>query len=406
MYGNMENKTAAPKNIMAKIYTIAGFLIALSIGLVCVSNIIHDRMKFRDEAVRNVETTWGKAQTIGVGELEYKEKDKKDINTYTYDSTATTTKADAKVELKKKGIYEVPVYSVKINQKGEFKINPAPKGTKAEFKFKVSDPRGFISKPVVKFNNIIANDCSSYKCNVILDGEIKIPYEIEYSIRGTKSLTFDAVGTSETYLSTNYWVPEYTGDFSPVEHKQVKDGYYTYWSVPEAASAVEDKYRTLNYTTNFINTVDVYRMTERCVKYGFLFIALTFLAFFVYEIINKNNKHIHPFQYSLIGVSMLVFYLLLLSISEFIDFSYAYLTAAIMTIGLISFYTYFVLTNKEDKKFPLAIGGILGVIYLYLYITINLEELSLLAGSFGLFFAIIAVMYATRNVEWYKENQQ
>ena len=82
MYGNMENKTAAPKNIMAKIYTIAGFLIALSIGLVCVSNIIHDRMKFRDEAVRNVETTWGKAQTIGVGELEYKEKDKKDINTY------------------------------------------------------------------------------------------------------------------------------------------------------------------------------------------------------------------------------------------------------------------------------------------------------------------------------------
>ena len=62
---------------MAKIYTIAGFLIALSIGLVCVSNIIHDRMKFRDEAVRNVETTWGKAQTIGVGELEYKEKIKK-----------------------------------------------------------------------------------------------------------------------------------------------------------------------------------------------------------------------------------------------------------------------------------------------------------------------------------------
>ena len=115
-------------------------------------------------------------------------------------------------------------------------------------------------------------------------------------------------------------------------------------------------------------------MTERCVKYGFLFIALTFLAFFVYEIINKNNKHIHPFQYSLIGVSMLVFYLLLLSISEFIDFSYAYLTAAIMTIGLISFYTYFVLTNKEDKKFPLAIGGILGVIYLYLYITCSVYK--------------------------------
>ena len=200
-------------------------------------------------------------------------------------------------------------------------------------------------------------------------------------------------------------MPEYTGDFSPVEHKAKDGGYYTYWSVPEAASATEDGYRTLAYTSNFINTVDVYRMTERCVKYGFLFIALTFLAFFVYEIINKNKRLIHPFQYSLIGISMLVFYLLLLSMSEFINFSFAYLTAAIMTIGLIVSYTYFVLTNKEDKKFPLAIGGILGVIYLYLYITINLEELSLLAGSFGLFFTIIAVMYATRNVEWYKENQ-
>lgn len=402
----MNEKIAAPKNTMAKIYTIIGFLIALSIGLVCINGIISDRMKFKNEAVRNVEKTWGKAQVIGAGKLEYKIKtDKKETASYVYNSKTVTTKAEAKIELKKKGIYDVPVYTVKINQKGEF--NPALdlKGA-AEFKFIVSDPRGFISKPVVKFNNKIVNNCNSYKCNVVLNGEKIIPYEVEYTIRGTQSLTFDAIGTSETYLTTNYWVPEYTGDFSPVEHKQIQDGYYTYWSVPEAATAVEDKYGNLSYTINFINTVDVYRMAERCVKYGFLFIALTFLAFFVYEIINKNKKRIHPFQYSLIGISMLIFYLLLLSISEFIDFGFAYLIAALMTISLIASYTYFVLTNKEDKKFPLAIGGILGVIYLYLYITINLEEFSLLAGSFGLFFTIIAVMYATRNVEWYKENQQ
>jgi len=402
MYG----KITAPKNAMAKIYTIIGFLLALSIGLAFVNNIIHDRMKFRDEAVNNVETTWGKAQTIGVGELKYSKKDRAETVTYSYNSTVTTTNAQAKVEFKKKGIFEVPVYTVKIKQKGEFNINSAANGTKAEFKFKVSDPRGFISKPVVKFNNKPINTCSSYICSVVLDGKNSIPYEVEYTIRGTQSLSFDAVGTSVTYLNTNYWIPEYAGDFSPVEHNTKDGGYYTYWSVPEAASVTEDKYRNLNYTANFINTIDVYRMTERCIKYGFLFIALTFLAFFVYEITNKNNKHIHPFQYSLIGVSMLVFYLLLLSMSEFIDFCFAYSTAALMTICLISGYTYFVLTNKEDKKFPLAIGGILAVIYSYLYITINMEEFSLLAGSFGLFFTIIIVMYATRNVEWYKEIQQ
>ena len=402
--GFMDGKIVAPKNTMAKIYTIIGFLIALSIGLVCVDNIIHDRMKFRDKAVSNVEQTWGKAQTIGVGRLEYKEgKNEKDMVAIWYDSVNTITNAEAKVELKKKGIYNVPVYTVNIKQKGEFDINKTG-AKKAIFKINVSDKRGFAAKPVVKFDNKIADDCNSSRCIVDIH-EGKIPYEIEYSIRGTKALSFDAINTSETYLKTNYWVPEYTGDFSPVEHKAKDGGYYTYWSVPEAASATEDRYRTLFYTSNFINTVDVYRMTERCVKYGFLFIALTFLAFIVYEIINKNKRLIHPFQYSLIGISMLVFYLLLLSMSEFINFGFAYLTAAIMTIGLIVSYTYFVLTNKEDKKFPLAIGGILGIIYLYLYITINLEELSLLAGSFGLFFTIIAVMYATRNVEWYKENQ-
>ena len=100
---------------------------------------------------------------------------------------------------------------------------------------------------------------------------------------------------------------------------------------------------------------------------------------------------------------MLVFYLLLLSMSEFISFGISYLIASLMTIALISSYTYFVLVKRGDKKFPLAVAGILALIYLYLYVTVNLEELSLLAGSFGLFITIIITMYATRNVEWYKE---
>ena len=135
----MDGKTIAPKNTMAKIYTIIGFLIALSIGLVCVDNIIHDRMKFRDKAVSNVEQTWGKAQTIGVGRLEYREgKNEKDMATISYNSVNTITNAEAKVELKKKGIYKVPVYTVNIKQKGEFDINKT-NAKKAAFKINVSD---------------------------------------------------------------------------------------------------------------------------------------------------------------------------------------------------------------------------------------------------------------------------
>lgn len=414
------------KNIMAKIGMITGFLIILSILLLCISGVVSERERFKEKVSTDISKTWGKRQTIDLPKLIYEHSDKtliktaakgRKISVETKDGDTITkyiyadsidTNADVKGELKQKSIYKIPVYTAKIKQKGEFRIKNL-KNTKAVLSFKVSDRKGFINKPKVRFNNKELTDCSSYQCNVYIKDETVIPYEIEYELRGTEELSFMAGGTfHQTHLKTNWTTAEFTGDFSPVEHTNSKEGYTVFWSVPEAASAlplngIEEYEENSKYTMNFINTVDNYRMTERCVKYGFLFIALTFLAFFIYEITNKTNKHIHPFQYSLVGVSMLVFYLLLLSMSEFISFGISYLIASLMTIALISSYTYFVLVKRVDKKFPLAVAGILALIYLYLYVTVNLEELSLLAGSFGLFITIIITMYATRNVEWYKE---
>lgn len=414
------------KNIMAKIGMITGFLIILSILLLCISGVVSERERFKEKVSTDISKTWGKRQTIDLPKLIYEHSDKtliktaakgRKISVETKDGDTITkyiyadsidTNADVKGELKQKSIYKIPVYTAKIKQKGEFRIKNL-KNTKAVLSFKVSDRKGFINKPKVRFNNKELTDCSSYQCNVYIKDETVIPYEIEYELRGTEELSFMAGGTfHQTHLKTNWTTAEFTGDFSPVEHTNSKEGYTVFWSVPEAASAlplngIEEYEENSKYTMNFINTVDNYRMTERCVKYGFLFIALTFLAFFIYEITNKTNKHIHPFQYSLVGVSMLVFYLLLLSMSEFINFGISYLIASLMTIALISSYTYFVLVKRVDKKFPLAVAGILALIYLYLYVTVNLEELSLLAGSFGLFITIIITMYATRNVEWYKE---
>ncbi len=414
------------KNIMAKIGMITGFLIILSILLLCISGVVSERERFKEKVSTDISKTWGKRQTIDLPKLIYEHSDKtliktaakgRKISVETKDGDTITkyiyadsidTNADVKGELKQKSIYKIPVYTAKIKQKGEFRIKNL-KNAKAVLSFKVSDRKGFINKPKVRFNNKELTDCSSYQCNVYIKDETVIPYEIEYELRGTEELSFMAGGTfHQTHLKTNWMTAEFTGDFSPVEHTNSKEGYTVFWSVPEAASAlplngIEEYEENSKYTMNFINTVDNYRMTERCVKYGFLFIALTFLAFFIYEITNKTNKHIHPFQYSLVGVSMLVFYLLLLSMSEFINFGISYLIASLMTIALISSYTYFVLVKRGDKKFPLAVAGILALIYLYLYVTVNLEELSLLAGSFGLFITIIITMYATRNVEWYKE---
>lgn len=150
--------------------------------------------------------------------------------------------------------------------------------------------------------------------------------------------------------------------------------------------------------------VDNYRMATRALKYAFLFITLTFLSYFIFELTAQDKKRIHPLQYLMLGGAMLIFYLLLVSISEFAPFAGAYVISAAMTIGLISAYTYFVITKRQNLRFTTIITILLALLYAFLYILLLLQDLALLLGSLGLFVIIAVIMYATRNVDWYGEN--
>ena len=145
-------------------------------------------------------------------------------------------------------------------------------------------------------------------------------------------------------------------------------------------------------------------MSLRSVKYAFLFLLLTFVAYYVFEITQKKNTPIHPIQYMLMGGALLIFYLLLTSISEFIPFAWAYLISVLFTVGLICTYTYFVLTKKQNPKFTLLITSAILLLYTFLYTLLVIQDFSLLIGSFILFVIVAAIMYATRNVEWYEGN--
>ena len=100
---------------------------------------------------------------------------------------------------------------------------------------------------------------------------------------------------------------------------------------------------------------------------------------------------------------MLIFYLLLVSMSEFIPFGAAYLIAGIMTVALIGAYTYFILTKRQNLKFALLISAIMTVLYVFFYTLLVIQDFSLIIGSFVLFLIISLVMYTTRNVEWYND---
>jgi hypothetical protein len=151
------------------------------------------------------------------------------------------------------------------------------------------------------------------------------------------------------------------------------------------------------FAVDFITPVDEYQQNERASKYGFLVIGLTFLIFFLIQSISKISIHI--FQYCMIGIALIMFYTLLISITEHSSFSFAYTVAGISVMALISLYSISIL---KDKKFPTFIAVSLSVLYTFIYVIIQLEDYALLVGSIGLFLILASVMYFSRKIEWNK----
>jgi inner membrane protein len=136
------------------------------------------------------------------------------------------------------------------------------------------------------------------------------------------------------------------------------------------------------------------------IKYGALFLVLVFTAFFLFEILSVLR--IHPFQYALVGAAFCLFYLGLLSLSEFIPFGLAYLAASAMTTLLIWFYCVRALRSGR-RSFIMV--GLLAAIYGFLYVALQLQDYSLLFGTAGLFVALAIVLYTTRNIDWYQRDR-
>jgi inner membrane protein len=155
---------------------------------------------------------------------------------------------------------------------------------------------------------------------------------------------------------------------------------------------------TLNgasFGVKLITPNDNYQKASRSVKYAILIIALTFMAFFFIEIINR--KKVHPFNYILIGLALCIFYTLLLSISEFFSFNQAYLLAAIMTLGLIFLYSKSIFGETRPAT---IITTVMLTLYSFIFVIIQLEDTALLIGSIGLFIILAITMYVSRKIDW------
>lgn len=154
-------------------------------------------------------------------------------------------------------------------------------------------------------------------------------------------------------------------------------------------------------STQFLEPVNIYTQTDRAIKYGIMVIIITFGCFFLFEVL-KNLK-IHPVQYALVAMAQGVFFVLLLSISEYYAFGLAYLVAAVACIGLITWYLYFVV---QGFKAALLFGVLLSILYGMMYLLLQSSGKTFLFGSILSFILLACVMYITRHVNWYQSEQQ
>jgi inner membrane protein len=195
--------------------------------------------------------------------------------------------------------------------------------------------------------------------------------------------------------------PSFDGAFLPAERSIRADGFDAEWRVSELARPVRSlsldgtapELHSSGFGLTWFQAADQYLMTERSLKYGFLFVVLTFLTFFLFEL--TGSRRAHFLQYGLVGGALCVFYLLLLSISEHLRYDKAYLVAAVATALQITLYGRAFLASTRRT---LVLGTVLAALYTCLYFLVGLEEMALLIGSIGLFLVIAITMWLTREV--------
>jgi inner membrane protein len=421
-----------------KIIVIIGLVFLLLIPSAFITSLISERKDVKETAFTEVSSNWGGKQNIG-GPVLYIPyvKTVKDLggNLNNYEDVIKilplSLNIDGNVdsELRNRGIYKFTLYTAHNKVSGKFDVSNLPdidtantklKWNEAYVLFGISDMKGIKDNIRLKWNDmqtqfsagLISDDVFdsgvSTHVNVIPDGINN--FEIDLTLSGSESLTFLPLGKETNVNVTSNWGdPSFTGNFLPEERKITDTSFEASWKILDLNRNYQQSWIRKNnkveiassaFGLNFFVPMNGYTEVMRSVKYVLMFIGLTFTIFFLVEYLGK--KRIHPIQYLLVGFSLVVFYLLLLSISEHLQFNLAYLISSASIILLIGLYSLSVL---KSKMFAFFISLALAALYGFLYILLLNEDYSLLIGSIGIFVVLAVIMYFLRNINWYKANR-
>lgn len=337
-------------------------------------------------------------------------------------------------EYKQLGIYKALMYQLGGSVKGSFKlpeqlnIRPYHAGSSITVQpsfisLGISDPRGLTTKPVFSWGNAVLPFAQGSRVNAIGNGihvalgniddslNRTIAFEFKLNLRGMDDFNLIPVAENNNIALNSSWKsPHFYGSFLPDSASQKIDdsGFSANWAVSSLSSnnqaALMANLKNANFaepiealSIGFVEPINVYSQADRATKYGLLFIGLTFAGFFIFEILKQLR--IHPAQYTLVGLAMALFYLLLISLAEQIGFAYAYLAASTSCVGLLGYYLSFVLKSKANG---FIFASLLTALYGALYGILASEDNALVMGSLLVFGLLALVMIITRKVDWYQ----
>lgn len=436
-------------SITARMIVVGFLLFVLLIPLEFVKNLITERAFRQQEVIREINGKWGNEVLLSgpILKIPYKtyreekvylpdtkvfEMKTEEIINYAYlfpDQLDIDAKVITKAEPLKRSIYESVVFTSEIEVKGNFpKIDFSSKDIKADdivwdkisVLIKTSNLKGIRNTIEVNVANETLAMTPKYSqayLNTIETENISnfprevtesVPFSFHLKVNGSESLKFIPIGKeTEVQMSSNWHSPSFDGNFLPNDGSReiTQEGFKASWKVLQINRQFQQEFfnelpdlEEFAFGTKLIIPVDEYQKSERTAKYGFMVIGLTLLVFLLIQIVSKI--YIHPFQYIMIGLALVMFYTLLISISEHSSFFKAYVIAAASVLALITLYSRFIL---KGFKFPLLIGASLASLYGFIYVIIQLENYALLVGSIGLFVILATIMFASRKIDWGNE---
>lgn len=434
-----------------KLLFVVGMTLAILVPLAMINSTIQERQAYRQQAVADIARSYAGAQRLSgpvivvpyVDTVEVDEKDsegtvrratREQSGHWTFFPSALQLTGHLRPGIRKRGLHKVRIYELRGELQAAFEaaipVDTHPtrvrKIGQPWLSYGVGDVRGLIGSPTLAVDGVgrlieqgaHGGQGIHARLPVPAAGDtVRMETRLDFVLGGTESLAIVPLGRSNRFVIDSPWPhPQFTGSFLPRSRTVDDSGFTARWEISSLATNAQSQYLSGNIVAatgdagsapsdgavdvvglSLVDPVNIYTQADRASKYGVLFVLLTFVGFFMYELIRQLP--IHPIQYGLVGLALAIFFLLLVGLSEHIEFGLAYLVSATACIGLLGAYLSAVLHSALRG---LGFATMLGVLYAALYGLLVSEDNALVLGAGLLFVILAAIMLVTRRIDWYR----